>query len=157
MRTTDFDMQLEKATSPAKAAKIVEETIHTIYPHYYPYGVVQFFLDLHNEQRLREAMEREDIYFALVQGEIVGTGSIRENEICRFFILPKYQAKGYGSRLMDFLEGRIIQRYPAVRVAASFPAESMYLKRGDSIVSYEKCKVEGGDFLCYHVMEKKFS
>ena len=36
MRTTDFDMQLEKATSPAKAAKIVEETIHTIYPHYYP-------------------------------------------------------------------------------------------------------------------------
>lgn len=29
---------------------------------------------------------------------IVGTGSIRGNEICRLFILPEYQGKGYGGR-----------------------------------------------------------
>lgn len=26
--------------------------------------------------------------------EIVGTGNVRGNEICRLFILPEYQAKG---------------------------------------------------------------
>ena len=43
------------------------------------------FLDLHNEQRIWEALAREDIYFAEVQGKIVGTGSIRGNEICRLY------------------------------------------------------------------------
>ncbi len=35
----------------------------------------------------------------MVHGNIIGTGSIRKNEICRLFILPEYQGKGYGSRL----------------------------------------------------------
>ena len=77
MRNVDFRMELKRAECPVKVAEIVEKTIRAVYPHYYPSGAVQFFLDLHNEQRVREALAREDIYFAEVQGEIVGTGSIR--------------------------------------------------------------------------------
>ena len=150
----DSDMQLKRAECPAKVAEIVEKTIRAVYPHYYPSGAVQFFLDLHNEQRIREAFAREDIYFAAAQGEIVGTGSIRGNEICRLFILPEYQTKGYGSKLMDLLEDIVFRRYQAVHIDASFPAESMYLKRGYRIKSYEKIETEGGDYLCYHTMEK---
>lgn len=87
MQMADFDMQLKRAECPAKVAEIVEKTIRAIYPHYYPSGEVQFFLDLHNEDRIRGAAGREEIYFAVVQGEIVGTGSIRGNEICRQYIL----------------------------------------------------------------------
>lgn len=83
----------------------------------------------------------------MVQGEIVGTGSIRGNEICRLFILPGYQTKGYGSRLMDLLEDRIFREYQTVHIDASFPAESMYLKRGYQIKTYEKIKTESGDYL----------
>ncbi len=106
------------------------------------------------EDGIRRAAEREEIYFAVVQGEIVGTGSVRGNEICRLFILPEYQAKGYGSRLMDLLEDRVLQKYQAVHIDASFPAESMYLKRGYRIKTYEIIVAEGGDYLCYHTMEK---
>ena len=154
MRNADFCMELKQAECPVKVAEIVEKTIRAVYPHYYPSGAVQFFLDLHNEQRIREAFAREDIYFAAVQGEIVGTGSIRGNEICRLFILPEYQAKGYGSRLMDLLEDMVFQQYQAVHIDASFPAESMYLKRGYRIKTYEKIETGGGDYLCYHTMEK---
>lgn len=56
---------------------------------------------------------------------------------------------------MDLLEARIFENYPRVHVDASFPAESMYLKRGYQIVSYEKIETENGDFLCYHTMEKE--
>ncbi len=41
------------------------------------YGKEFDFLNLHNERRIREALARENIYFAVVQGEIVGIGSIR--------------------------------------------------------------------------------
>lgn len=151
---SDFDMRLERAYCPAKAAEIVETTIKAVYPHYYPPGAVHFFLDLHSEQKLAEAMYTDEIYIAAVQGEIVGTGSIRGNAICRLFILPEHQSKGYGSRLMDLLEDRVSAKYQSVHIDASFPAESMYLKRGYRIVSYEKIRTEGGDFLCYHTMKK---
>ena len=154
MKNTDFSMQLKRAECPVKVAEIVDRTIRAVYPHYYPSGAVQFFLDLHKEQRIRDALAREDIYFAVVQGEIVGTGSIRGSEICRLFILPEYQAKGYGNRLMDFLEDMVFQKYRVIHIDASFPAESMYLKRGYQIKTYEKIKTRGGDYLCYHTMEK---
>lgn len=143
------------ADNSAIISKIVEKTIKTIYPHYYPAGAVQFFLDLHCKDRIEEAMSSEEIYFVMVQGKRIGTGSIRKNEICRLFILPEYQEKGYGSRLMDLLEAWIFESYLKVHADASFPAESMYLKRGYQIVFYEKMEAENGDFLCYHTMEKR--
>ena len=70
MRNVDFRMELKRAECPVKVAEIVEKTIRAVYPHYYPSGAVQFFLDLHNERRIREALAREDIYFAEVQGKL---------------------------------------------------------------------------------------
>lgn len=115
---------------------------------------MQFFLDLHNGQSIGEALAREDIYLAVVQGEVVGTGAIRGNEICRLFILPRYQAKGYGSRLMDLLEDMVFRECQTVHIDASLPAERMYLNRGYRIKTYEKIETGGGDYLCYHTMEK---
>lgn len=151
----DLYMELRPADNSAVVAEIVEKTIKTIYPHYYPVGAVHFFLDLHSEVNIKERMSSEEIFVAMVQENIIGTGSIRKNEICRLFILPEYQGKGYGSKLMDLLEARIFENYPRVHVDASFPAESMYLKRGYQIVSYEKIETESRDFLCYHTMEKE--
>ncbi len=105
----DFGMRLKRAECPVKGAEIVEKTIRAVYPHYYPSGAVQFFLDLHNERRIREALAREDMVF---------------------------------------------RKYQAVHIDASFPAESMYLKRGYRIKTYEKIETGGGDYLCYHTMEK---
>lgn len=102
-----LDMELILTDNPAVVSRIVEKTIQNVYPHYYPSGAVEFFLDLHSEARIEEVMSYEEIYLVVVQGNVVGTGSIRKNEICRVFILPEYQGKGYGSRLMDLLEERI--------------------------------------------------
>ena len=151
----ESDIELKLADCPEQVAAIVKETIQKVYPHYYPSGAVQLFLDLHSEARIEEVMYSEEIYLAMVQGNIIGTGSIRKNEICRLFILPEYQGKGYGSRLMDLLEAQIFENYPKVHVDASFPAESMYLKRGYQIILYKKIETENGDFLCYHTMEKE--
>lgn len=146
---------LKKAESAKQVAAIAAETIQKVYPKYYPAGAVRFFLDLHSVPRVEEAMNSEEIYFVIMQGIIVGTGTIRKNEICRLFILPKYQRKGYGSKVMDLLERKIFEKYPVVHVDASFPAENMYFKREYQITSYETIETENGDYLCYHTMEKK--
>lgn len=151
----ESDIELKLAHCPEQVAAIVKETIQKVYPHYYPSGAVQFFLDLHSEARIEEVMYSEEIYLVVVRGNVIGTGSIRKNEICRLFILPEYQGKGYGSRLMDLLEAQIFEKYPKVHIDASFPAESMYLRRGYQIISYEKIETENGDFLCCHTMEKR--
>lgn len=148
-------IKLQLANSPKQVTEIVKTTILSIYPKYYPRGAVQFFLNLHCEEHIKAAMEREEVYLLLSEGKVIGTGSIRDDEICRLFILPEYQRKGYGSKLMDVLEERIFQKYLFIHIDASFPAESMYLKRNYQISSYKQIETENGDFLCYHVMEKR--
>lgn len=89
--------ELKYADNPEQVADIVRKTIQNIYPKYYPAGAVEFFLNLHCEEHIKKIMTEEQIYFAIVQGKIVGTGSIRKNEICRLFILPQYQKKDMGA------------------------------------------------------------
>lgn len=147
-------IELKYADNSKQVADIVRKTIQHMYPKYYPTGAVQFFLNLHCEEHIKKAMTEEQIYLAIAEGKIVGTGSIRKNEICRLFILPQYQKKGYGSGFMDCLEEIVFKNYKTIHIDASFPAEQLYLKRGYKIISYEKIETENGDFLCYHIMEK---
>lgn len=58
----ESDLELELADCPEQVAAIVKETIQRVYPHYYPPGAVQFFLDLHSKIRIEEAMLSEEIY-----------------------------------------------------------------------------------------------
>lgn len=146
---------LKQAKCPAQIAAIAKETINNSYPKYYPSGAVAFFLNLHKESHIASVKNQERIYLICQKETVVGTISERTNEICRFFILPEYQKKGYGSCAMDLMEEKLFQTYPSIQVAASFPAESMYLKRGYQIVSYETIETENGDVLCYHTMAKK--
>lgn len=154
LETEPFLMQ---ALDSKMVADIVKETIREVYPHYYPEGAVQYFLDYHSPERIEEAMSTEEIYLLIQESVVLGTGSIRGQELCRLFILPKYQRMGYGTILMNLLEEKVFAQEKAVIVDASFPAEGLYLKRGYQFLSYEKIETDSGDFLCYHKMRKRNS
>ena len=51
-------IELKLADCPEQVAAIVRETIQKVYPHYYPSGAVQFFLDLHSEARVLKIIQR---------------------------------------------------------------------------------------------------
>lgn len=152
--TVKTHYELQRTDDVSLVAAIAEKTIQEIYPRYYPEGAVEFFRNLHSEGNICGALEEDEIYLLLADGEAVGTGTIRGNEICRLFVLPGYQGQGYGTMLMDALEERIFGQFEAVHVDASFPAEVMYIKRGYRFCSYDKIETDNGDFLCYHTMEK---
>ncbi len=136
---------------------ITAQTISSVYPNYYPKGAVEFFLSHHDENNIISDIEKGIVYVLHENENAVGTVTVRENEICRLFVLPKYQGKGFGGRLLDFAEKKIAENYRKIIIDASLPAKPIYLKRGYTFTEYYTIKTENGDFLCYDVMEKEIN
>lgn len=140
-----------------QVVSIVQETISKVYPKYYPREVVDFFCEHHCRESIRKDME-EGYVRILVEGDrIVGTGCHKDNHITRVYVLPEYQGQGYGSYIMQCLEGEIRDRYADVYVDASLPACQMYEKRGYTTVRHEKWEVANDVKLVYEVMKKDLS
>lgn len=136
--------------------EITHTTINEIYPHYYPDGAVTFFLNHHNDENIKEDISNNCVFLCYNKEQTAtGTVTIRQNEILRLFVLPKYQCKGYGKALLDYAEKSIATSYDEILIDASLSAKSIYLKRGYKEIEYHIIKTENNDYLCYDVMKKQ--
>ena len=136
--------------------EISKVTISEIYPHYYPKGAVEFFLAHHSEANICNDIKLERVYLCFdIMQNVAGTVTIKANEICRLFVLPAYQGKGYGTEMLEFAESLISYKYSKIILSASLPAKNMYLKRRYKDTAYHIIPTGFGDFLCYDVMEKQ--
>lgn len=135
---------------------ITVQTIKSIYPHYYPSGAVDYFLSHHNDSNIKADIERCSVYLCLNNdNQAVGTVTVKENEICRLFVLPDSQGNGYGRELLTFAENRISENHSSIVLSASLPAKAIYLKRGYSETEYNSIHTDNGDYLCYDLMTKQ--
>ena len=134
---------------------ICKNTIVKIYPKYYPKGAVDFFLDYHKKDKIKEDIEKGYVYIYKFQGEVYGTISYFDNHIYRFFVEPKYQHQGYGKKLIIYAEWMIFKTYDNIILDASLPSKALYLKNGYKETNYSKVETINGDYLCFDVMEKK--
>lgn len=133
---------------------IVQSTVTTIYPRYYPKEVVDFFCALHNRENIASDVEVGKAGVLVVDNQIVGTGSHDGNHITRVYVLPEFQGKGYGSYIMQCIEDEIAGTYNVVQLDASLPACGLYEHRGYHTIKHEKHMVENGVILVYEIMEK---
>ena len=83
------------------------------------------------------------------------TVTIKDNEICRLFVLPKFQHKGYGKELIDYAERVILKNHSEIILDASMSAKNIYKMRGYKETEYNQIITESGDILCYDVMKKE--
>lgn len=135
--------------------QLVRDTVTTIYPKYYPKEVVDFFCELHSRKNILKDIENGLVGMLVDNGQLVGTGSYKENHITRVYVSPKFQRQGYGSFIMQTLEDEIALDYADAELDASLPACHMYEKRGYVTQKHEKWDVENGVVLVYEVMRKK--
>lgn len=133
---------------------ITQFTIDEIYPHYYPRGAVEFFKAHHSDSHIMEDIENGRVFLLYEDGCAAGTVTVKDNEICRLFVLPAYQHKGFGRVLMDFAEGEIIKHCDEIELDASLPAKRIYLQRGYTEISTHRIPTDHGDYLCYDRMRK---
>lgn len=133
---------------------LVQETIQTVYPKYYPKEVVDFFCGLHCKENILKDISAGFVGVIKIGNEIAGTGCYKDNHITRVYVKPKFQNKGYGSYIMQCLENQIGLSHEKVNLDASLPACHLYENRGYKTVRHEKWEVENGVILVYEVMEK---
>lgn len=134
--------------------EIIHITINAIYSKYYSKGVVDFFLKHHSYVNIKNSIIDETVLLLYSGATLIGTGSLKENEIKRVFILPEYQFRGMGTILMDTLEGLVLKKHDSVELDASLPGYEFYLNRGYSPIKYNKIITDDEDVLCYFRMVK---
>lgn len=134
---------------------IVQHTIKTIYPKYYPAEVVDFFCELHNKDAIAKDIENGHVKILEVDDKMIATGCFVENHITRVYVLPEYQKKGYGTYIIKNMEAEIMDKYDTVNLDASLPAAALYEKLGFTTVKHEKYHVKNGRVLVYEIMEKE--
>ena len=134
--------------------QITHNTISEIYPLYYANGVVDFFLDHHNDDNIRKDILAGNVFLLFDGQKAVGTVTIRKNEICRLFVLPAYQHKVFGRELLEFAENQLAQAYTEIELDSSLPAKHIYLERGYIPIEAHQIVSENGDVLSYDLMRK---
>lgn len=133
---------------------VVQDTIKTIYPRYYPQEVVTFFGELHCRENISKDIAAGFVGVLRDDDGIVGTGCYKDDHITRVYVKPEYQGKGYGSYIMQCLENEIGVKYDMAYLDASLPASHLYEKRGYQTIRHEKWDVENGRVLVYEIMAK---
>ena len=134
---------------------ICDTTINAIYPKYYPKGAVDFFINHHSIDHIKEDINQGIVYIIKDDEKIIGTVTIKTNNMNRLFVLPEYHKKGYGKALISFTEEMIFKKYDSIIIDASLPSKSLYLKIGFKEIEYNKILTDNGDYLCYDVMKKE--
>lgn len=134
--------------------EVVQHTIKTIYPKYYPPEVVNFFCKHHSKNAIAKDIENGCVSVLKIEGKIVATGCFMDNHITRVYVLPEYQKNGYGTFIVKNIEAQIGEKYDKAYLDALLPAAALYEKLGFSTIKHERYPVENGVILAYEVMEK---
>lgn len=134
---------------------VVQHTIKTIYPKYYPAEVVDFFCEHHSKAAIAKDIDNGYVSVLKIEGNIVATGCFVDNHITRVYVLPEYQKKGYGTFIMKSIEAQMAGKYDRAYLDASLPAAALYEKLGFSTIKHERHPVENGVILAYEVMVKE--
>ena len=150
----DMEYIEAKAEDTERIYNLVQSTIKTIYPKYYPKKVVNFFCEHHKKENILADIEKGYVYILLCDNQLVGTGTRMENHITRVFVFPKLQGKGYGSYIMTQLESAILDKYDTAQIDASLAANILYEHRGYKTIRHEQIAVDD-EVLVYEVMEKE--
>ena len=124
-------------------AGLVERTVREIYPRFYPGGIVDFFVYHHRPEVIRSDIDEGLVYVSELDGEIVGTVTLRRDRIDRLFVPPEHQGRGYGKQLMLFSEETIFSAYEHAFVDAALPSVKMYHRNGYITVEYGERHHEG--------------
>lgn len=135
---------------------LIQNTIKTVYPKYYPKEVTDFFCQHHSKNNIIADIEKRHLNVLFSDGCLVGTGSLIDNHITRVYVAPDLQGKGYGSYIMQQLEKEIAGKYDSACLDASLPASCFYEHRDYKTIKHEKMQVENGVYLVYEIMEKLF-
>ena len=150
-------MQIRKAAKKDIDAvnEICRRCIFECYAKYYSKGAVERFAAYHGIENITDAVLSGEVYVICNGEKIIGTMSRDKNELYRFFVLPEYQGKGYGGKLLSYCENEVFKDNNTIMLGAALSSFNMYIKKGYELIEYKEEQCENGDVLCWFEMVKK--
>jgi GNAT superfamily N-acetyltransferase len=77
-------------------------------------------------------------FVAIVNGQVVGTGSLNGQTVSSVYVHPDYQGRGIATKLVDAVEGAFNAQFDGtLNVQSSVTAKPFYANRGFAIVREE--------------------
>lgn len=140
-----------------KVYELVQETIKAVYPKYYLPEIVDMFCEFHSKDNIVQDIMAGNVYILSEGGELIGTGTAKENHITRVYVLPRFQKRGYGTYIMNSLEKLISDKYDFVDIDASLPACSLYAHLGYQTIDHGIWECKNGVIQVYEIMKKQLT
>ena len=113
---------------------VVQHTIKTIYPKYYPMEVVDFFCEHHSEDAIEKDINNGYVSVLKIDGTIVATGCFVDNHITRVYVLPEHQKKGYGKKMFAFIKETFLHEPFYLWCLKNNPTLGFYEHMGGKII-----------------------
>lgn len=147
---------IAKSDNANSVWKLVQQTIQSVYPKYYPKAVVSFFCQLHDFANISSDIDDGKIKILSAAGRIVATGSRVGNHVARVFVASDCLRNGYGSKMMNCLEDEVeSEGYNCVCLETSIPAKQFYLNRGYMVCDIQRMLLfDSNQVFEYEVMKK---
>ena len=122
----------------------------------YPPSVIEYQLHTHYTMDwIRKQMQSRYFIVTLIEGKVVGTGSLDGDEIKALFVDPSYQRKGVGRAMMEELEEYArAMGLKEVMLKSSITAYDFY-KRLDYCLVEKLSEEVQGDWVVTYLMKKR--
>jgi GNAT superfamily N-acetyltransferase len=132
--TTEVEIRRAKAGDAEAVYEIVLRALRETNARDYPASVIDRLV-LTLPEGVASKLEEWHAFVAVVDGRIVGTGSLSGKTVRAVFVHPAYQGRGIGTKLMDAVENAAnVQSVNTLSVQSSITAQSFYAKRSFKVI-----------------------
>lgn len=123
---------------------VIRQTMKTSNSEDYSPDILQPLIDYFSPEKILQLNGERFCLVAKINNKIVGTAAIEDAELLTFFVLPEYQKKGIGRKLLEKIENFAEHSgIKMIRVDSSVTGQSFYEKSGYRRTSVEKTGTAG--------------
>ena len=133
---------------------LTQETIRSAYKNAYIQYEIDFFCNLHSKENIANDVAKGIVYILFDRDEVLATATLEGNHVMRVFVEKSRMGQGFGSKIMDFVEGEIAKNYDEIVLDTSLVAKEFYLRRGYVYVYSDTLEIQHGNILKYDIMKK---
>lgn len=131
-------MEIRRLTTQEikEVSSLIRKTLIETNSKFYPQKIINFLCNEYSPKNLMGMLEKKEFFIAINKGKIIGVAGLEKNNITSVFILPEYQNKGIGKKLMNMVELRAKEKgFIEVNLNASINALDFY-----KYIGYEEGK-----------------
>ena len=145
-----------KENDVSAVKRLIHETIRFSYKIAYPQGVVDFFLDYHNDDFIKNNIINGVTLIMNVSDRMIGTIYLHGNTMGGMYIHPEFQGRGYGRILFEkMLQVAKTRKLSYVQLDSTLLAKKLYDSFGFKTIDFVYQPMDNGDRLYYFIMKKE--